>query len=161
MGECKLLVARITAFSHFSQTMIIHPRHFIRFLDGRGGNAINIAFLPGDLGACIQTLETSVKLRLDYAKKLLTKHKVRYQGFEYIQEAIDNGMCIQENETHLRFLYAKDNVKPEIYLLVVKTDARRKELWLVTFHKIGKRQFSAKTAPKAVIRLHMERDFSG
>jgi hypothetical protein len=77
--------------------MIIHPRHFVRFIDGRAGSSIEIAFLPGQLGVFIHTLETSVRLRLDYARKLLIKHKWRYEGFEYIQETIDNGMCILES----------------------------------------------------------------
>lgn len=141
--------------------MIIHPRHFVRFIDGRAGNEINIAFLPGELGAHLQTLETDVKLRRDYARKVFLKHQMTYQGFEYIQETIDRGMCILEGSNHLRFLYVKDNVRPEIYFLLLKTDATRRELWLVTFHKLRKRQFSDRTDPKTIIRYHLESEFTG
>jgi hypothetical protein len=141
--------------------MIIFPRHFVRFIDGRAGNVINIAFLPGELGAHIHTLETNVRLRLDYARKLLHKHKVRYEIFEFIQETIDKGMCIKEGAHHLRFLYVRDNVRPEIYFLLIKTDATFRELWLVTFHKLRRKQFSDRTDPNAIIRPHAEPDFMG
>src|SRR5271168_641699 len=107
--------------------MIIQPRHLVRFLDGRAGDQISIAFLPGALGGHIHTLQTTVSLRLEYARKLL-KHGVRYEGFFHIQDTIDSGMCMIEDDHHLRFLYVKDNIHPEIYFLLLKTDKSRREL---------------------------------
>jgi hypothetical protein len=100
--------------------MIIQPRHFVRFIDGRAGNQINIAFLPGELGARINTLQTSVSLRLDYARKIMG-HRIKYEGFVQIQDTIDNGICMIEDEYRLTFLYVKDNVRPEIHFLLLKT----------------------------------------
>lgn len=140
--------------------MIIQPRHFVRFIDGRVGDRINIAFLPGALGTQIHTLETAVSLRRDYALKLLS-HGVKFEGFSYIQDTIDHGMCLLEDDHHLRFLYVRDNVRPEIYFLLLKTDKSRRELWLVTFHKLRKKQFTDRLDPERIIRAHMEYEFMG
>jgi hypothetical protein len=140
--------------------MIIQPRHFVRFIDGRAGNQINIAFLPGSLGGHILTLQTAVSLRLDYARKLI-RHGVMYEGFSYIQDTIDNGMCLIEDEYRLKFLYVRDNIQPEIYFLLLKTDRSRNELWLVTFHRIRQKQFTGRLDPESIIREHSEREFMG
>ena len=132
----------------------------MRFIDGRAGKQVAIAFPPGSLGAHIRTLETSVSLRLDYARKLLL-HGMKYEGFDYIQETIDNGMCLIDDEYRLRFLYVKDSIKPEIYFLLLKTDRTRKEVWLVTFHKLRKKQFEDRIERDKIIREHVERDFMG
>lgn len=140
--------------------MIIHPRHFIRFIDGRAGDRINIAFLPGALGAHIATLQTDVFLRLDYARKLI-RHGIKYEGFAYIQDTIDNGMCLLEDNYRLKFFYVRDNIRPEIYFLLLKTDRARRELWLVTFHRIRTKQFTNRLTPSQIIREHVEREFMG
>lgn len=141
--------------------MIIQPRHFVRFIDGRGGDQTTVAFLPGELGAYLHTLQTTVSLRLDYARKLLLKHQIKYEAFSHVQTAIDCGICIIEDKYHLRFLYVRDNIKPEIYLLVLKTDRSRRELWLVTFHKLRKKQFTERLEPSQIIRPHQEAEFMG
>lgn len=140
--------------------MIIQPRHFVRFIDGRAGRQIAIAFLPGSLGAYIHTTETSVALRLDYALKLI-RHDINYDRFGAIQNTIDNGICMVEDQYRLRFLYVRDNVRPEIYFLLLKTDKARGELWLVTFHRIQKKQFTDRLNPSKIIREHAEKDFMG
>lgn len=99
-------------------------------------------------------------LRLDYAHKVI-KHKIYYAGFGEIQNAIDDGMCMRESKDELSFLYVKDNVKPEIYFLVLKTTAAGKELWLTTFYRIRKKQYAKKLRPYDILRPHAEREFMG
>ena len=70
-------------------------------------------------------------------------------------------MCLLEDDHHLRFLYVRDNVRPEIYFLLLKTDKSRRELWLVTFHKLRKKQFTDRLDPERIIRAHMEYEFMG
>jgi hypothetical protein len=140
--------------------MVPQPRHFVKFMDGRAGDRISIAFLPGALGAYINTLQTDVSLRLDYARKLIS-HGIKYEAFLYVQETIDNGMCMLEDAYHLRFLYVRDAIRPEIYFLLLKTDRSRRELWLVTFHRLRKKQFSNRIDPGKIIRPHAEQKFMG
>jgi len=140
--------------------MIVYPRHFVRFIDGRAGRQLAIAFLPGALGAYLRTLETTVNLRLDYAHKII-RHKIYYDGFGEIQNTIDSGLCMLESQYELSFLYVKDNIAPEIYYLVLKTTARRHELWLKTFYRIRKAQYSKKLKPHLIIRDHADREFMG
>ena len=97
---------------------------------------------------------------LDYARKL-RRHDIKYEGFSYIQETIDNGMCLIESDYQLKFLYVRDRVLPEIYFLLLKTDRHRRELWLVTFHKIRVKQYMNRLNPKNIIREHAEPDFMG
>jgi hypothetical protein len=140
--------------------MIIQPRHFVRFIDGRAGQQIAIAFLPGGLGVHIGTLQTAVSLEINYAKKLL-RHGLTYEGFDQIQDTIDNGLCIREGSNRLSFLYIKDDVKPELYFLHLKTARMGSELWLVTFHRIRQRQFNKRLAFGPTIREHIEKEFMG
>ena len=135
--------------------MIIHPRHFVRFIDGRAGNHVVIAFLPGHLGGYLRTLQTDVTLRRDYALKLV-KHKIDYHTFGEIQNTIDSGYCLRVDESRMAFLYVKDPLKPEVYFLLLKTDRTRSELWLVTFHRIRKAQFDRRLKAGMLIREHLD-----
>jgi len=139
----------------------ILPRKFVRFLDGRAGAQFTVAFLPGQLGAYLGTLETNVNLKLDYAQKLVHKHKINFAGFEEIQNAIDKGFCLRDNPNHLSFLYVKEPVRPEIYFLLLKTNALKNELWLVTFHRLKKKQFERKLRESELIREHADDSFMG
>lgn len=140
--------------------MIIQPRHFVRFIDGRAGTKLNIAFLPGMLGAYINTLQTDVAVELEYARKLV-RHRIRCEEFAHIQETIDNGMCFLDVPRHLKFLYVRDNVRPVIYFLLLKAVLSRNELWLVTFHRIQRKQFTDRIDPPRLVREHAEREFMG
>lgn len=99
--------------------MIITPRYFVRFLDGRA------------------------------------------EQFDHIQDAIDNGMCFVEEPFRVKFLYVRDDVRPEIYFLLIKANRARTELWLVTFHRITKKQFDSRLAAPGQIQVHTEKDFMG
>ena len=61
-----------------------------------------------------------------------------------------------EGPFHLSFLYVKDRVKPRIYFLLVKTNQRRDELLLVTFHRIHVEQFTRRLKPRYIIRHHAD-----
>lgn len=135
--------------------MIIFLRHFIRFIDGRAGDRIVIAFLPGSLGGHIGTLQTNVSIRRDYAKKLL-RRGIDSTKFEHIQATIDNGYCLVPKPLHLSFLYYRGEMHPEIYFLLLKTDRTLKELWLVTFHRIKPKQYNRRLSQGTLIREHSE-----
>jgi hypothetical protein len=154
------LIRRVAGWQHYKRSMIIYPRHFVRFIDGRAGRQIAIAFLPGELGRHLGTLETNVMLRLDYAHKLI-RHDIYYEGFGEIQNTIDNGMCMREGPNELAFLYVKDNISPEIYFLVIKTPYAKNELWLKTFYRIRKAQYAKKLRPYSILRAHAENEFMG
>lgn len=140
--------------------MIVPPRRFVSFLDGRSGNPTPVAFLPGALGAYLGTVETTVKLERMYGWKLL-RHGIDYNLFGEIQNTIDNGMCMLEAPYKLSFLYVQDKTKPVIYSLIIKTDRARRELWLVTFHRIKREQFHKRLKPRQIIREHVEDEFMG
>lgn len=136
--------------------MILQPRHFVRFLDGRAGDKVTIAFLPGHLGGHLQTICTDVSLRLDYARKLNRKHQMTYEKFAEIQKTIDFGYCLKTVDQHLSFLYFSDRPsKPAVYFLLVKTDVKRGELWLVTFHRLKMAQVAHKLRKGELLRDHI------
>jgi len=140
--------------------VIIQPRHFVRFIDGRAGDKVVIAFLPGYLGGHLKTLQTDISLRRDYALKLI-RHGVNYQGFDEIQNTIEKGYCLQNDPLHLYFLYVREMSQPEIYFLLIKTDKMRQELWLVTFHRIRQKQFDKRLLKRFLLREHGEDEFMG
>ena len=135
--------------------MIVPPRRFVSFLDGRGENPTPVAFLTGALGGYLGTLETIVKLERVYGWKLL-RHGINYNLFGEIQKTIDNGICMFEPTYRLSFLYVPDPIKPVIYFLMIKTDRTRRELWLVTFHRIKREQYPKRLKPRQIIRPHAE-----
>lgn len=141
--------------------MTVTPRQFVRFLDGRAGKQLVVAFLPGHLGGYINTLQTDVRLKHDYAVKLITKHQINFAGFDEIQNAIDHGYCLRDSPNHLSFLFVKDKFRPEVYFLILKTDATRNELWLVTFHRIKQKQFERRLKGAEILREHAEDEFMG
>lgn len=98
-------------------------------------------------------------MRIDYARKVVVKHSIVYFEFNEIQNTIDNGHCLSVDEYHLEFLYVKDKIKPVIYFLSLKTDATRNELWLVTFHRITKKQFTKRLKPSQIVRIHSDEEF--
>jgi hypothetical protein len=100
--------------------MIIQPRYFVRFLDGRASDRINIAFLPGALGGHIRTVQTDFMMRRDYALKLM-KRKTNFQEFGEVQNTIDNGHCILDGPRHLAFL------QPERRIMVSHIPQNKKE----------------------------------
>jgi hypothetical protein len=139
--------------------MIIQPRQFVQFVDGRAGDHAPVAFLPGGLGAYLNTLRTEVILRRDYAIKVLNHLKI-YEIFGEIQNTIDRGFCVQMDPVRLGFLYVRDAVRPEIYFLLIKTARQGEELWLVTFHRIQPAQFDVRLRGGRLLREH-DGEFSG
>lgn len=99
-------------------------------------------------------------IRRDYAYKLI-RRKINYYEFDEIQNTIDNGHCFLDDSHHLAFLYVKDKVTPIIYFLLLKTDGKREELWLVTFHKIKTKQFTERLHVDRLIKYHTEEEFMG
>lgn len=139
-----------------SNPMLVPPRHFVRFLDGRAGPFVTVGFVPGNLSGHLGTIQTGLRLRRDYAHKLINEHEVNFYDFKHIQETIDRGHCQVVEAMRLQFLYVRDQSREEIYNLVIKVDATRQELWLVTFYRMRKKQFFAKLRPRALIRIHLD-----
>jgi hypothetical protein len=71
--------------------MRLHPRQFVRFVDGRLPSPATIAYLPSELGVKISCSTTNIQISKDYAIKLLAEHKLRYEHFSLIQFVVDRG----------------------------------------------------------------------
>lgn len=132
------------------------PRHFVRFLDGRAGKEISIAFLSGGMGRFLSTSTTDIRLSLEYAQKLNLKHRMTLEKFEFVQDAIDHGYCFEAMGRRLEFVYVRNDVATEIYCAVIKSAAPGNELWLVTFHRIQLAQLEKKRRALHMVRDHQE-----
>jgi len=136
--------------------MILAPRHFVRFLDGRAGEVATIASLPLDLGAHMPTQAGDVRIRRDYALKLMQRHRMTYEKFQLIQSAIDNGWCFKTKANHLEFVYIHDTGagSHKQYTLVLKSARWGQETWLVTFFRSQPQQLRTKQRKGTLIRSH-------
>lgn len=134
--------------------MLLLPRYFVRFLDGRMGEKAVIAFLPLDLGAHMPTLACNVTVAREYALKLQLKHKLKYEHFCIIQKAIDFGYCVRHKKNHLEFLYIDDKKFNSCFNLVLKSAAERQETWLVTFFRCRREQIDSHLKRGQLIRAH-------
>jgi hypothetical protein len=133
--------------------MLLAPRHFVQFLDGRHGDVAIIARVPGDLGAHINAYTMELRIGLNYARKLLIRHHLRYEHFEMIQPAIEHGYAGVDRGNLLFFLY--DDLRfHSIFRLVVKTAAGGSELWLKTFHRCKAQQVKNSLRRMNVLKMH-------
>ena len=134
---------------------MITPKTIIRFLDGRMGDTISIAFLPLDLGAHMPTTQTEVRIERSYAHKLKDKHQITYFQLDIIQRCIDFGWCIKHKKNHLEFIYSADEEGKVYYLLVLKTAAFGTETWLVSFYRIRPKQIKSHLKRGKLLRSHV------
>jgi len=122
--------------------MLLAPRHYQRFLDGRNGTFAIVGFLPGDLAARMPTLSTEVRIGRDYAKKLWEKHHLGHGDLAMIQRAIDHGWCAQSRGNALDFLYVDTDRQPTRFILGLKCAYGGTETWVTTLHKSDEQQIS-------------------
>lgn len=135
-------------------TMLLAPRHFVGFLDGRYGTVQQIAFIPGEFTRLIGSLSSDLLIRRDYALKLQREHGLRYEQFQLIQPAIDAGYVLIDDKQQLVFLYIHNT--REFYRLAVKTAKMGSELWLLTFHRVRQLQFDSLLRRYGLLREHEE-----
>lgn len=114
--------------------MLLHPRDFVRFIDGRAGDVAIIAYVPGEFTRHIGSLSSDLQCGREYAIKLNQKHKLPYEKFQLIQPAIDNGH-VRMVRNSLEMVYYDDSDPGPPYLLVVKAVGRY-ELWLSSFYRV-------------------------
>lgn len=138
--------------------MILAPRHFVRFLDGRYGSVQRIAFVPGELTRQIGTLESHLLIERSYAQKLLQKHRLTYQHFQMIQPTIERGYAIIDGGRNLVFAYDDQEQFHAVFRLAIKTNAAKNELWLRTFHRIDVRQMNSMVRRFRLIKEHATRE---
>lgn len=135
--------------------MIIPPRQFVAFMDGRLGDWITIAHLPGLFGAHINALTTEVRIQRAYARKMIDKHRLLHAHFEMIQVAVDRGWCrVDDRRRSLGFLLDDDVLHHTIFLLAIKTAAGGEELWLRTFHRSNAEQLRSHLRRGGILRNH-------
>jgi hypothetical protein len=120
--------------------MLLSPRHYLRFLDGRNGPFAIVGFLPGDLAARMPTLSTEVRIGRDYAKKLWEKHHLGHGDLGMIQRAIDHGWCTKSRGNALDFLYVDTAGQPLRFILGLKSAYGGAETWVTTLHKSDEQQ---------------------
>jgi hypothetical protein len=138
--------------------MLLSPRDFVRFLDGRYGDVQRIAFVPGDLSRQIGTLESNLLIERTYARKLLLKHRLRYEHFQMIQPTIERGYVVIDGGGNLVFAYDDQERFHARFRLAVKTTDARDELWLRTFHRIKLAQMNSLVRRFRLIREHQTRE---
>ena len=138
--------------------MIIPPRQFVSFMDGRIGESIRIAELPGNLAAQIHCTTVDVLIGREYARKIIDKHKLGYHHFSIIQLAIDRGWC-RLDFGKLQFLY-EDNTRYDTpFRLAIKAARQGTELWVATLHKCRRSQVTSLLSRGDVLRLHCPDEF--
>ncbi|NMJ40946.1 hypothetical protein GWK16_06825 [Roseomonas sp. JC162] len=98
-----------------------------------------IAMLPLDIGAHIPTVDPNVRLNVDYAKKIVIKHNLRYEAFFVIPDLISDSYIIKEKKNHLLFM-GEDPRTNEQYNMVLKSAKSATETWLVTLHRTREEQ---------------------
>jgi hypothetical protein len=127
--------------------MLLYPRQYVRFLDGRMGNMAIVAFLPGHLAAQMPTLSTDVRIGREYAQKLWAKHGLGHGSFRLFQPAIDHGWCAKSRDNGLDFIYIDSSRayidargEPVRFILGLKSARGGQETWVTTLHPSTEQQ---------------------
>ncbi len=132
--------------------MLLAPRYFVAFLDGRLGETQRIAFVPGDLGAHIHAYSPHLTIGRTYALKLQRKHSLKYEQFQLVQPAIEHGYAgIHRGD--LVFLYFHEETR-RWFLLAVKTAAAGAELWLKSFYPLDAKRTGKIRRQMTMLREH-------
>lgn len=138
--------------------MLLTPRAFVRFLDGRLGQTQRIAFVPGEYTRQIGTLESDLLIDRGYALKLQQKHRLRYEHFEMIQPTIDRGYAVIDGGGNLVFAYDDQERFNSVFRLAVKANRAGTELWLRTFHRSNRQQMNSMVRRWSLLKHHQYGD---
>jgi len=133
--------------------MLLTPREFVRFLDGRSGDVQTIAFVPGGFTARIGAVSCDLLIRRDYAHKLNRTHGLRYEHWGIMQIAINHGYAILERGD-LVFVYLDDTVFNDMFVLAIKEAANGQELWVKSFHRCEPRKLNRLLKNGELLREH-------
>jgi hypothetical protein len=138
--------------------MRLHPRQFVRFIDGRLASPTTIASLPAELGVKMGCSSINIQITRDRARKIMTEHRLRYEHFSLIQRAVDHGWCVRFKDNQLEFCYDDDEVFGGSFVLVLKSTKWGTECWVVTFFRARPFYIRSKlrraTRTGTVIRYH-------
>jgi hypothetical protein len=140
--------------------MLLYPRQYVRFIDGREGDSAVLAILPGELAARMPTLSTEIKIHRAYAIKIWEKHNLRPNDLAVVQKAVLHGWCTKSRNDSLDFLYVDPTTSiPRRLIVGIKSAYGGQETWLTTMYKAEESEIRRrlKKARKAnrLIRSHV------
>ena len=115
--------------------MTLHPRQFVRLVDGRLASPATIAALAGHLGACIGCTTSEVRITREYAQKIIHEHGLKYEHFSLVQPIINRGWCVKLKENHLEFYYEDEQIFGGNFTFVLKSAKWGTECWAVTLFR--------------------------
>ena len=115
--------------------MTLHPRQFVRLVDGRLASPATIALLPGHLGARIGCTTNEIRITKEYATKILQEHRLKFEHFSLVQPIVDRGWCVKLKENHLEFYYDDDQIFGGNFTFVLKSTKWGTECWAVTLFR--------------------------
>jgi hypothetical protein len=132
----------------------LSARFLMEFMRGLYEPIQVIAYVPGTLTARIGARSSNLMISREYALKLRHKHRFRYDHFELIQIAINEGWVVIERG-NLVFVYTVEAPYFSTFALVVKREARGNEIWLKTFHRIDPAKRTRLLRDNVLVRSHV------
>lgn len=78
-----------------------------------------------------------VRLRHDYARKMVDKHQYEPHRLPMMEQALQFGRVISDRRWHLSFFHYDEIVFGGWNQLTIKSAERGSELWVATFHPIS------------------------
>jgi hypothetical protein len=119
--------------------MLPAARHLREFMLGLHGSTQTIAFVPGELVARINARSCNLMIERECARKLLHKHRLRYEHWGMIQIAIDHGYALLSRRSpgkpELLFAYVDDAIFNSNFLLAIKQANAGSEIWMKSFYR--------------------------
>jgi hypothetical protein len=104
-----------------------------RCFNGGGADPFEIGRVPSEIARHYGTSTRLVRMRVQYARKILAKHRLSYAEINLIPLALEFGW-VGADRGDMAFLYG-DPLFQRGYALVLKCLPKRNEYWLRTFHR--------------------------
>lgn len=124
------------------------------FLNGRDGvTSRTVCRLPDDMRRILGARSSLVYIRTDYAQKSAHKHSLQPAHFSMIRMAILYGAAYSD-PGGIAFYYEEDVFYKTNFYVVLKTTAKKDEIWVKTFHRKKSVELIRTVKRKTLIRSH-------
>jgi hypothetical protein len=111
---------------------------------------ISVTRLASELCQTIKATTNLVQIRHDYALKTLSHHNVLPHHFRHLTWGIERGRAISDRQKHLTFFWLDSYAG--WFHITIKTNERRDELWVSTFHKTTESKTRGKLKKHVILR---------
>lgn len=125
---------------------------WVAFAHSGAPKVASVGRLGADLCADLRCSNNLVRLRHDYAIKLVLKHGFDPHTLPMMEQALLFGRVISDRKWHLTFFHYDEIVFGSWFQLTIKSAARGEELWVCSFYNQSHAEVTRKSNKHRLVR---------